>query len=65
MSDFGRGEDSTSGDLWRYVWLFVLGSLVLAAVLSPLDGTFVILLAIYLIGAALAGVVVLMRRRRS
>ena len=65
MSDFGHsgGDGLTSGDRWRYVWLFVLASLVLIAVLSQFEGTFVILLAIYLVALAIGGVFVLARRR--
>lgn len=67
MSDFGRsgGDGPTRGDWWRYGWLFVLGSLVLLLLLSQLEGTFLILLAIYLVAVTAAGTVVLVRRSRS
>jgi len=67
VSDFGRsgGDGPTPGDWWRYGWLFVLGSLVLLLLLSQLEGTFLILLAIYLVAVTAAGTVVLVRRSRS
>ena len=69
MSDFGRsggdGEGLSSGDLWRYVWLFALGTLVLLVLAASVDVGFVILLALYLVVAAAAGVFHLVRRRRS
>ena len=66
MSDFGRSGDApTSGDWWRYGWLVVLASLVLLGLLSRVEGTFVILLAIYLLAASAFALVVLVRRSRS
>ena len=60
------GSDSTtSTDLWRYLWLGVLGTLVLLLLLSRVRGTFTILLAIYLIAACVAGLVALVRAGRS
>ena len=67
MSDFGpSGDDTrTAGDVWRYVWLGVLGTLVLLLLLSRVRGTFVILLAIYLVAASAVGLLFLLRARRS
>jgi len=66
MSDFGRSGDSpTTGDLWRYVWLGLLGLLVLLVVLSQVEGGPAILVALLLVGAAGAGVLALSRRSRS
>ena len=68
VSDFGRsgdGDAMSSGDLWRYLWLFALATLVLLVLAASFDGGFVILLALYLVLAAAAGVVYLVRRRSS
>ena len=66
MSDFGRSGDSpTSGDVWRYAWLGLLGVLVLLAVFSQFEGGPAILLALLLVTAVGAAVVVLVRRSRS
>ena len=66
MSDFGRsGDEPTTGDWWRYGWLLVLASLVLLGLLSRFEGTFVILLAIYLVAAAAAALLVAVRRSRA
>ena len=66
MSDFGPSGDSvTSGDLWRYLWLGLLALLVLVVVLSQFEGGLLVLLALLLAGAALAGVLLVLRGRRS
>jgi hypothetical protein len=68
MSDFGRsgGDDAlSSGDVWRYVWLFALGTLLLCALAATVDDGFVILLAVYLVVAAAVAVGYAVRRRRS
>jgi hypothetical protein len=69
MSDFGRsggeGDALSSGDVWRYVWLFALGTLLLCALAATVDDGFVILLAVYLVVAAAVAVGYAVRRRRS
>ena len=67
MSDFGRsgGDSASRGDWFRYAWLFVLATLVLLVVLGFREGTFLILLAVYLLLATVALLVVQLRRRRS
>lgn len=67
MSDFGRsgGDSPSRGDRFRYLWLFALASLVLLVLFSRFEGTFVILVAVYLVAVAAAAVVVPVRRGRS
>ena len=67
MSDFGRSGDDTAsrGDWFRYAWLLALATLVLLVVFGFREGTFLILLAFYLLLGTIALLVVQLRRRRS
>ena len=67
MSDFGRSGDETAstGDWYRYGWLVALASLVFLVVFGFREGVFLSLLAVYALGAAVALLVVTLRRRRS
>ena len=67
MSDFGRSGDDTAsrGDWFRYGWLIALASLVFLVVFDFRESVFLLLLAVYVLGAAVALLVVNIRRRRS
>ena len=60
----GTGQPLSSEDVKRYVWLFILTTLLLLVLAAAVENGFVILLAVYLAAFAVAGLVHLVRRRR-